>query len=221
MSLIDYGRIILRRGWIMILLAALAAGAAFVFSRQMTPVYRATQTVLLVPSRSDFGLAEATLRLLNSHVAYLRSELRAAEVIDLLNLDMTPGQLMSNVTIAPDRDSLAVVIDVDMAGVAEIAGKQAADIARTWGDLLIQYRNDLNQQAQRQDRIETARQDDPRPGLLRPNLTINTLAGGIGGFFLGAVLVFVLEFLENNLIRRRDDLDRLEIAVLATIPDHL
>ena len=55
MNLIDYGSILIRRGWIMLLLGIIAAGAAFIFSRQMTPVYRATQKVLIVPSRSDFG----------------------------------------------------------------------------------------------------------------------------------------------------------------------
>ena len=61
MNLLDYGRIILRRGWIAILLAILAAVAAFGFSKVVTPVYRGTQTVLLVPSRSDLGLTEAAL----------------------------------------------------------------------------------------------------------------------------------------------------------------
>ena len=93
MNLIDYGSILIRRGWIMLLLGIIAAGAAFIFSRQMTPVYRATQKVLIVPSRSDFGLTQAAKQTLNNHVAYLDSSRRAAEVIDRLQMDMIPQQL--------------------------------------------------------------------------------------------------------------------------------
>ena len=55
MNLLDYGRIILRRGWIAILLASIVAVSAYVFSQIVTPVYRGTQTVLLVPVRSYLG----------------------------------------------------------------------------------------------------------------------------------------------------------------------
>ena len=34
MNLIDYASILIRRGWIMLLLGIIAAGAAFLFSRQ-------------------------------------------------------------------------------------------------------------------------------------------------------------------------------------------
>src|SRR5690606_33867994 len=114
MNLIDYGHIILRRGWIAVLLAVIAGVAAFGFSQVVTPVYRGTQTILLVPSRSDLGLTEAALRLINSRQAYLNSEIRAQEIINDLQLDMTAGYLLGKSTIVPNRDSLAIQIDVDL-----------------------------------------------------------------------------------------------------------
>ena len=84
MNLIDYASILIRRGWIMLLLGIIAAGAAFLLQPpDSTPIYRATQKVLIVPSRSDFGLTQAAKQTLNNHVAYLDSSQRAAEVIDL------------------------------------------------------------------------------------------------------------------------------------------
>src|SRR5262245_1050983 len=114
MNLIDYMRIIIRRGWIALLLAIIAAGAAFLFSQTVTPEYRATQTILIVPSRSDLGLTEAALRLINSRRAYLDSELRAQSVIDKLHLDYTPGYLRGQTTITANRDNLTIQIDVDL-----------------------------------------------------------------------------------------------------------
>ena len=215
MNLLDYGRILIRRGWIMILLAVITAAAAFLFSRTQTPVYRSTQQILMVPSRSDLGLTEATTRILNNHVAYLRSELRAAEVIDRLQLDMIPGELLSDVTIASNQLSLLIQIDVDLTDP-----NVANDVARVWGDILIEYRNDLNQRARREDRIEAQKQDNPRAGLLRPNVPVNTVVGAIAGFFVGGIIVFILEFLESSIIRRREDLERsVGLPVLATVPD--
>ncbi len=215
MNLMDYASLLLRRGWIMILLAVVAAGAAFVFSRQMQPMYRATQTLLLVPSRSDLGIAEATNRLLANHAAYLDSKLRAAEVIERLQLDMTPDELYTNATIVPVQISLTIQIDVDNPNPAV-----AVDAAREWGELLVEYRNALNQESRREDRITARPQDNPSPSQISPNVLVNTLVGAILGFFIGGIIVFVLEFLESNMIRNRRDVEQyLELPVLATVPD--
>ncbi len=219
MNLVDYGRILIRRGWIMVLLAIIAAGAAYLFSQQQTPTWRATQRMLMVPSRTDFGLAEAAVRLLESHVAYLDSKLIAQQVIDRLELDMTPDQLKSDVTIASNQNRLEIQIDVDITGEGEIAIQQAGDIANAYGDLLIDYRNQENQKARREDRIEARKQDTPVISLVSPRPTINAIVGAVLGMLLGGVIIFVLEYLESAVIRRRDDLERvLDIPVLATVP---
>ena len=214
MNLIDYANILIRRGWIMLLLGIIAAGAAFFFSKGMDPVYRATQKVLIVPSRSDFGLTQAIKQTLNNHVAYIDSSLRAAQVIDVLQMDMTPQQLRADVRIAPNIDSLLIQIDAEHKNPA-----QAERVARTWAELLVQYRTDRNQQARQEDRIEASLQDNPVTVLARPNLRINTLVGFIAGFFIGGIIVFVLEYLESAIVRRREDVEIFaDLPVLAAVP---
>lgn len=220
MNLIDYGRIILRRGWIAILLAVLTAVAAFAFSQIMTPVYRATQTILIVPSRSDFGLTQAAVQLLNNRRAYLDSDLIAQVVIDSLQLDYTAGYLRGQTTINANRDNLTMQIDVDLpASTPDEAARLIAPIAAAWGQELIDYQNELNQSAQQADRIRAQFQDNPRVSKRSPNIQINTAIGAIAGFFLGIVVIFVLEYLESNIIRYREDVERTaEIKVLAVVP---
>jgi capsular polysaccharide biosynthesis protein len=213
MSLTDYGRILLRRGWIMGLLAALAGVSALLFSQTQTPIYRATQLVLIQPSRNDLGLAEATIRLINSYVVYLNSTSIAQRVIDDLRLDMTAEALKSAATIVPDRDRLTVQIDVDLAD-PNVAGR----VAEAWGNMLVAYRNRENQTVRQEDRIN-ALLPDRSIGLLRPNRTVNTLVGVLLGALVGGVIVFAMEYLESGIVRRREDVERLEIAVLATVPD--
>lgn len=214
MNLIDYASILVRRGWIMLLLGIIAASSAFFFSRALDPVYRATQRVRIEPSRSDFGLVQSAKQLLNSQVSYLDSSLRAAEVIDRLQMDMTPQQLRADVRIAHNLDSLVIQIDAEHKDIG-----QAALIATEWAQLLIRYRDDQNQQARQEDRIYASLQDNPVIALARPNVTINTLVGLIAGVFVGGIIVFVLEYLESAIVRRREDVESFAgLAVLATVP---
>ena len=73
MNLIDYGRILLRRGWIILLLALIAAGSAYFLTSRQTPQYRAAQVVLIQPARTDNGLTLAIIQLMNSYQVYLKS----------------------------------------------------------------------------------------------------------------------------------------------------
>lgn len=215
MNLIDYGRILLRRGWIMLLLALIAAGAAYFLSTQQTKIYQSTQRVLIQPARNDLGQAEAIIRVLNAYAVFLDSENIARQVIDQLQLDMTPGYLKSNVFIAPDTLRMTVQIDARLPD-CDIAN----DVARVWGEQLVQWRNQQNQTQLRENRVDAILPDTPRCELYAPRPLVNTAAGAALGLLLGGILVFVLEYLESSVIRRRDDLERtLDLPVLAAIPD--
>src|SRR5690606_31735454 len=113
MNLIDYGRIVLRRGWIVVLVAIIGAGSAFFLSKQMTPEYRASHDMLKQPSRNDFGLAKATTELIDPLRVYFNRRLGAQVVINNLQLDMLAGDLLGKFDIATDRNRLTVQIDVE------------------------------------------------------------------------------------------------------------
>lgn len=214
MTLGDYIRIFVRRGWIMLLLAVLAAGSAYFLSTRQAPVWRATQVVLLQPSRIDLGLTEASRGVIEQHTAYIDSSLQARQVIERLNLDMQPQDLLANSAIVPNRNNLSVQIEVD-----SYAPEVAGDLAREWGNLLIQYRNQQNQEARREDRMDAVLQDVPTISQLRPRPRVNALAGGVLGVILGAGVVLLLEFVESSVVRSRDDIERtLSMNVLASIP---
>lgn len=213
MNLIDYGRILLRRGWIILLLGVIAAASAYFLSTQQTTIWRATQRVLVQPTRADLSLTESAKSLLAQYAAYLDSELIAQRVIDRLNLDMMAADLKSMVDIAAIQLSLQIQIDVDMP-----QPELAAAVAREWGLQLVEYRNLKNQEARREDRIDANLADNPQLSIVRPRPAINAVAGGILGLLLGAIIVFVLEYLESNVIRRREDLERADVPVLVAIP---
>lgn len=214
MNLTHYVRILIRRGWIIVLAMIITAGAAFGLSKAQTPVYRATQKVLLQPARNDFGLTETLRILLRSYVVYLNTDQQAANAIDRLQLDMTPGELRSHTTISSDPTQLIVQIDVDMED-----GPLAAQIATELGQLLVEYRTEDNRDLRREDRIDAILIDTATYGLHSPKTKINTLAGAVLGMVLGGAIVFVLEYLESNILRSEEDVETfLGLPLLAAIP---
>lgn len=214
MNLTYYVRILIRRGWIVVLAMVVTAGAAYGFSKAQTPVYRATQNVLFQPARNDYGLTETLRTLLRSYVVYLNTDQQAGAAVDRLQLDMTPGELRSHTTIDSDPTQLLVRIDVDMEN-----GPLAASIATELGRLLVEYRTEDNQDLSREDRIDAILIDTAGWGLHTPKTKINTLAGAVLGLLLGGVIVFVLEYLESNIVRDKNDIERfLDLPVLAAIP---
>jgi len=207
-------RILIRRGWIIALAAAITAGAAFGFSKLQTPTYRATQYVLLQPARNDYGLTETLRYLLRSYVVFLNTDEQAANAIERLQLDMTPGEVRGHTIISSDPTQLTVQIDVTMED-----GPTAARIATELGRLLVEERTEDNRDLQREDRIEARLIDTATYGQYTPRTMINTIAGAVLGLLVGGAVVFVLEYLESNIVRRREDVERfLDLPVLAAIP---
>jgi capsular polysaccharide biosynthesis protein len=61
--------------------------------------------------------------------------------------------------------------------------------------------------------------DNPRYILERPRRVINSAAGVILGFVIGAIVVLVMENLESGIIRSRNDIERfLRVSVIGSIP---
>ncbi|MCL4871374.1 MAG: hypothetical protein KJ063_20640 [Anaerolineae bacterium] len=215
MELNDYIRIVRRRGWLIVLLAILTAAAAFGFSKAQTPIYKSTGRMLVQPARTDFGQSQAVKVLLRSYVQWLDSDYRAAAVIEKLQLDMTPGQLRSDIKVASDDSSFVINLAVENPDP-----NIANDIARVWGEELIQWRIEDNARQRNEDRVDVYFLEDPRAGLDSPKTRINTAAGFVFGALLGILLIFTLEWIESGIVRRSEDVERyLNIPVIGTIPN--
>lgn len=213
MELKDYIRILRRRGWLIILLALLTAAAAFGFSKAQPTVWEASAR-LFITSRPDFGQTQAARELRRDFAAWLRSSKRAATVIDTLQLDMGPWELMGDVTIAPSTSESVIQVDVE-----NTDPEVAMAIARTWAEQLIYERQRLNADLRSEDRIHAELLDEPTVGIKSPKPLINTAAGAVFGMLLGIVVIFILEWIESGVVRRAEDVERyLEIPVIGSIP---
>lgn len=214
MTLIDLFLVLRRRGWIILLAAVLTAASAFIFSRLQTPVYEASVRILVKPYRPDLGLMQTAKTVLRSYVQWMRTQQNALHIINDLQLDMVPEALLGNVTIAPEEENFIIQVDVRDQN-PDTAGK----VAYRWAELFVSYRDVENAALRNEDKVSGAILDQPVISLYRPQTTVNTLAGGILGGLLGAVIIFVLEYLESNIIRSRQDAERaLGLSVLGVVP---
>ena len=214
MTLIEYIHIIRRRIWVLIISVSLTTGAALFFSLVMTPIYQSSVNVLVQPARTDFGLAQSAKLLLDSYVAFLDTDTSAAKVIESLQMDALPETLRGDVYIAAEAQRFLIRIEVENEN-----GQLANDIALSWAEILVQWRNDENQKQRREDRVTAIILDNPRYILERPRKIINGGAGGILGFIIGTLVVLVMENLEAGIVRSRNDVERfLSISVIGSIP---
>ena len=215
MEIADYIRVIRQRGWIIILVALLTAAAAFGFSKMQTPVYESSLRMLVQPARTDFGQSQAAKLLLRGYVQWIGSSYRAASVIDELQLDMEPNELLADIDVASDDSSFVIQLDVE-----NTDPNLANRIAETWANLFIQWRVDDNATQRKEDRVDVEFIDDPQAGLSSPKTKINVAAGFVFGALVGVIIVFILEWIESGVVRRSEDIERyLDIPVIGKIPD--
>lgn len=214
MELSDYFRILRRRGWIIVVLVVITAASAYVFSKLQTPVYRASVNVSINPARADLGLTQSAKWLLRNYVAIVHSEKWAEDVIDRLNIDLTPGQLKGNVTVASDDSRFLIQIDVN-----DYDPGQATRVADAWAQKLVEWRQQENAQQLKQDQVHAYQIDAATWGLFSPKTKVNTAAGAILGLLLAGVIIFFLEWVESGIVRSATDVERyLGLTVLGTVP---
>ena len=214
MELADYFNILRRRGWIIILVAAITAASAYGFSKLQTTVYKATVQVSINPARADFGLTQSAKWLLRNYVAIIDSNTWSEDVIQRLSLDMTPGQLRSNVIIASDDSRFTIQVDVK-----DTDPGQATSIANEWAQLLVEWREQENADQRKEDQVKAYQIDAATWGIFSPKTKINVVAGGVLGVLLAGVIIFFLQWVESGVVRSASDVERqLGLTILGAVP---
>jgi capsular polysaccharide biosynthesis protein len=199
----------------MVIAVGLTAASGVAFSKLQNPQYTSTAEVVIEPARADWGLAQAARLVLRSYMTVADSDQWAQDVIDQLQLPMTPEKLRSRVHFAAEDDRMVIKIEVE-----DYDGDVANDIARTWADLLVQWRNRKNDLQLKEDRVFAELRDEPR--YVRswpPGMKVTLAAGVVFGLIIAGLIVFFLEWLEAGIIRTPQDIERqLDLTVVGAIP---
>ncbi len=214
MEIQAYFKILWKRGWIIILLAAITAVSAYGFSKMQMKEYKGSIKLQFRTAHTDWGLQNAAKGLLPSYREFITNDKTAAQVIDRLSLDMSNDSLLAKVTTSADEATFGIQIDA-----RDHDPKVASDIARTFAQVFKEEQDEWNQRQDKRDRVEVYMWNEARVSLFKPKTKINILAGGIFGLMLGVVIAFFLEWLESDIVRTAEDVERhVGVAVLGSIP---
>jgi capsular polysaccharide biosynthesis protein len=211
----EYWNILWKRGWIILVVALVAAIVAFGVSQIMPKTYRATIQLNVEPARPDYGLNQATKDLLRNYVVNVRSHNMTQEAINRAQLDMTTDQFLADLDVSVDASNLTITF------VAESRDPEEARLmAQTLAEVFVQDRDAWNEKIDVRDRIYVSVVDNIRyVPLASPNWKINTLAGAVFGAIAGGVIVFFLEWLQSDIVRTPADVQKsLGVPVIGTIP---
>lgn len=216
MDLREYGRVLIRRGWIVIVVAIIGAAAAYGFSRIQTPIYRSTITLSAEPSRTtDYGQSLAIKNLLRLYSQQLQTKTIAQQVIDQLQLDISPEKFLGGVEVSPNEADLTIMVAVKDANMDMVPR-----MAQTLAENFVIFHQQANLQMDQNDRILVNLLDNSTPPeKFSPKTTINVAAGGILGALAGVIAIFIIEYIQSGYIRKPEDIERvLNLTVLGTIP---
>lgn len=216
MQISDYVTILTRRWWVIVLVAAVAAVAAYGFSKFQPRVYRSEAYYTLRPSQLDQGLTAVLQQSMNSirNTALAREQM--AKVSNQLQLDRDPGWLLDKVvSMQALPNEWQMVVRVDYPEDPDMAVKLADAVGKNMVALVTQQ----NSQFEGTSKIYmTEQQPAFFVGLAKPNTKVNVAAGGVLGLILGLLLAFVLEYLDNSLKTVQDVERFVGLTTLGAIP---
>lgn len=216
MTLQDYWRILIRRGWIVLLAALLVGMSAYLWSRAQTPEYRSSAVIIVRVDSLDFGRIQANKQVLSSFSKQIRSEKMAFEVVDRLRLDLNPYDVLGRLAISISTDQFTLQIDA-----TDSDPERAARIANGFAEAFVEEIDRSNQVQRREDQIIVELIQQAGVGAqVSPKTRLNSVAGLVLGGLLGTILVLAMELLDTSL-KSRDEIERYigrDVMLLGQIP---
>jgi capsular polysaccharide biosynthesis protein len=215
MELMKYLRVLLRKWWVIALACVVTVTSAVVFSEIQPPIYRSSAVLQVIPARYDYGLTLAAEQLLRQFANQIHTTSTAQQVIDELQLDTTVDKLLAGVTVASIPEDFLIQIDADRPDPQE-----ARDVASALARDFVAFHAAEMLDIDRQDRVQIRILEDAKYGWVHwPKTKTLALAGGVLGLLIGLLLAFGLEYLESDVLRSTEDVERhVGVAVLGSIP---
>lgn len=206
---------LLRKLWILILVAIIGGGIAFAYTKFLvTPMYQSNTSIYILNKR-DAGTTLTTSDLsvstqLTKDYAKLITSRRVLEgVIENLGLNTTPDALNRSISVSTLTDTRIIQIGVKNANPTN--AKIIADEVRIQASEVIQSVMDI-------EAVNVVDVADLPKNPISPSMKKNVLLGAAAGFVVIAGL-FVVQFLLDDTIKTADDVERyLQLSTLANIP---
>lgn len=214
MQIRDFWLTFSKRWWLILIVAAASCAASYGYARLQTPIYRAEVQMTVAPSRLDYGLTLVIENFLTQYQQQLQTRQLAGSVDDTLKLDRPVDSLLGEVKVSAITNGYLLAVTVD-----DTDPNVARDISLVWAQKFIEQHQAEMAPLDPHDRINIKMLDKPIAGsLFFPKTKQLVLAAGVLGLVVGAVLTFVLEYLDDTL-KTPDDVERvMKLPVVGSIP---
>lgn len=207
--------IVLKRWWIILTLFILAVATSGIVSFfVLTPVYESYTDLFVGRPTEGTQVIMADIQLNRSlaktYADIAKSTTVAQDSINDLNLDLTPNQLKSKISVETgDTEIIRIKVqDESPEHAAFLANGVARIFMRNVSEIM---------------RIENVSIIDPAltsTSPIKPRPMLNIAIAGVLALMVGFFLVFMLEYLDNTIKTPMDIERNLEITLLGTVPVH-
>ncbi len=215
MSLGDYLASIWRNWLVIVVLALLGGGAAYVYSSSLPDTYRSTTATLVT---SDRGTTASDLvqgsnyigNLVGTYVLLAESEVVLQPVIDELGLDTTPEQLAGTISASSPLDSL--IIEIAVTSKSPTLARDIADATvRSLTNVVENQVSPTTDDGTSTVRLTTIRSATEPRYPVAPNTRLDTLMGVAVGLLLGVAFAIIRTLLWHT-VRSSADIARITTA---------
>lgn len=186
----------------------------------LTPIYQSSTQILINQTKQETTSVNAqdiqtNLQLINTYNVIIKSPAILSKVIEKLDLDTTPNDLNSQITVNSVENSQVVTV-----AVQDPDPRQAVEIANTIASVfqveIVKLMNvdNVNILA----KAELA--ENPSP--IKPDPMLNMAIAAVIGLMLGVGVAFLLEYLDTTMKTEQDIEELLGLPILglvSPIPD--
>lgn len=197
-----------------VIVGIITAVLAFSYTKLfVTPMYQSDAKMVIKVITSDtlttYSDVQIAVGLVNDCVEIIQSRQMMQKVIDKLDLNCTPEQLLGSISISVPQDTRVLKLSVKNADP-----KLAREIAENLCETTEEYAGDYVGV----DSIKTFEVPSTPIAPVSPNAFKNTFLGGFAGAFITAV-ISVLISMFNRKITTQEDAERLlGLTVFSSIP---
>jgi len=207
----------LKKRWLMIFsvtaVAVISAGIISFFV--LMPVYESSSTLLVSYKQNQemtmtYNDMQMSQKLVNTYSEIIKSRSISEAVLQKLDLDLTPEQLSSKITVAKVSDTEIIQVkvqDEDPAVAALIANTVSEAFKKEVKSIMTV------------DNVSTIDSAIAPENPIKPNKMMNVVIAAVLGVMVSVVLVFVLEFLDRTYKTPSDVERHLGLPIIGAIPD--
>jgi len=205
----------------LVMIISITVGAALIAAVLsffvLTPVYESSSQFIVNQSEQDEesldidkSQIETNVDLISTYNVVIKSKAILSEVIDGLNLTMSPGELSDKIEVSSEEDSQVVNVSVK-----DPDPQQATTIANTTVEVFQSEIVDIMNVDNVSVLSEAELEANPSP--VEPRPTLNIAIAVVLGVMIGVGIAFLLEYFDTTIRTEEDIEEKLGITMIGTV----